>query len=141
LPNQLIFVGNIRRGTSQFVEKDSLDRIEQKCLSLGLSGLIIYTSGNFLALLEGGKDQALAVQQAFRRHEDISMIITLLEEEIEKVQFSGIKFAYCKSDTKEEIPDSIDLKGSMIHQILPKDTSTEVAILIENFTTVNQVSR
>jgi len=138
--NHLVFVGNIRPGVSPFVEKTSVDLIEQICHDLKIKGLMLYTDGSFLFVLEGKKDAARLIQYTFESHEDISTVMRLVETPAETTAFKDLKFAYCNSDAREDISGTISLNTTAVEDLLPESLSPHIQLLVKNFSIVNKVA-
>ena len=138
--NHLIFVGNIRPDVSPFVEKSSIDLIKQICCDLKVNGLMIYTDGSFIFVLEGRKDAARLIRFSFENHEDISSVMTLLETEAHQTVFKDFKMTYCRSDEQERIPGATYLNDHGVDALLPKGLPEHIAVLVHNFSLVNQLA-
>jgi len=137
---QLIFNGAVRSDIPLFLDNFTKEYIEYRRRKLNLAGLLLYTGGNFIFVLEGEKSEVFTIRKIFDDHSLISRTMVLIEGEISKPTFTALKIAYGKSDIDEYIPNSLYLHEEQLTQLLPPDTLDHTEILIKNFLVVNRVT-
>ena len=98
-----------------------------------ITGLLVYSGGSFLQVLEGAKDTVEEIFAAIRRDHRHRSIIQLLSEEIQERDFKGWDMAWL------DLPDGHPLAARVatdLHQLdtaRPGGASAEVNILLHTF--------
>jgi len=97
------YVSTITKELNQSQLKELLDNVVHKNLNKGITGILLYNSGNFLQYLEGPEDKVkMLYDKIFKdiRHKDV---IAILHKKVEVQYFSGFKAGYSSIIEKNQI--------------------------------------
>jgi hypothetical protein len=134
---QLVYVSSaVNVFTDQQLE-ELLDVSRRKNIERGVTGLLLYISGNFIQLLEGAQADVMATLTRIKLDPRHRGLITLLDGECEKRDYADWSMSFKKVDgpEAEKFPGYNDFLNRDTH-----DASRNSAALrlLEFFKTINR---
>ena len=82
-----------------------LEQSRAKNLNLGVTGILLYKSGNFMQMLEGEKDTVLGSYETIR-HDDLHRnVINIIGDAIKHRNFEHWSMGFCNMDKIRDLPN------------------------------------
>jgi hypothetical protein len=132
---ELIYASTAHDKLSECELRDLLDVSRRNNAAAGITGMLLYRDGNFLQILEGGREAVHALLdriKADRRHFGVMVV---LETEIERRSFDGWSMGFRALEPGEnaEADDLFSLTAPALASRIPPEAPKRIATFLRTF--------
>jgi len=99
----LIYVSSATRLFSDEELVDLLEKARRNNESLGITGMLLYKDGNFMQMLEGPRENVLALMEKIKNDPRHSGVLVMIQEETTKREFDDWAMGFRKIGGEEEM--------------------------------------
>jgi len=82
-----------------------LEQSREKNLGLGITGMLLYKSGNFMQMLEGERDTVLGLYETIRHDDRHRNVINIIGDDIKHRNFEHWSMGFYNMDKIRDLPN------------------------------------
>ncbi len=125
------YVSTARRSLSETEIRQILDDSEINNDKQNITGLLLYSEGNFFQIIEGNQQQIIQLYETIKDDSRHYNIIKLFGKEIQKEAFDGFKSDFISADARYSSDRLQNYKRYL--EVLDKPTKNAVANILKAF--------
>jgi len=137
---QIVFSGFVLKNVDKTVKVETATRLREICGENNITGLMMYTDGSLISILEGAESDIRGLLVKFEQHPRLSGVTVLHESDLDKRAFQDFKMGFSKNDGPETLPEAFPLTSNTMADIIPREVGFWVKTLTDTFARVNKLA-